>query len=305
MTKQRTKNWYILGAGAIGSLWASHLTLRNIPTRLILRDQQRLNSFTSQVHITGQTPDATINLTGELAGERDPIQRLLVTTKSYDTLKAITSVQPRLSNNCLIVLLQNGMGQQQLIADRLPEIAVYAATTTEGVFKQQPNQLFHAGRGETWIGPINDAARQRGSDDLEDLLRLDLTTGYDINIERRLWQKLAINAAINGLTAKYGCKNGALVSNPAYRDEVQQLCQEVEAVARALNQPLFERPLIDQTLQVATATASNYSSMLQDLRNGRHTEIDFINGYICQQAIPLGIDVSSNQALIETILNLQ
>ncbi|MEH6825738.1 MAG: 2-dehydropantoate 2-reductase [Motiliproteus sp.] len=300
--------WYILGAGAIGSLWACYLSLAGHQVRLILRDPVKLQHFSGQIRLStptrAQTREHTLSLQAELAHQRAPIQRLLVTTKSYDTLAAIDTISHRLSGSSLIVSLQNGMGQQQQLADRLAECAVYAGTTTEGAYRTPGQQLVHAGRGESWIGPINAAARALGPTALDSLWQLPLQTGYDDNILNRLWQKLAINAAINGLTAIHNCQNGELANNPAYLEQMQQLCGEVERLAAALKQPLFDRPLFDVALQVATATASNYSSMLQDVRNQRHTEIDFINGYICRQAKRLGIDTPYNQALVNRIGDL-
>ncbi len=299
-----THTWHILGAGAIGTLWACHLTLNQNPVRLIVRNQQRLDSYIDPIKISGKTPNSTLTLAGELADCNAPVKHLLVTTKSYDTLTAVRQIAHRLSADSTIVLLQNGMGQQRQVTELVPESAIYAATTTEGAFKQHDKQLIHAGNGESWIGPINLTARNNGSEGVGGLLQLALKTGYDANIEQRLWQKLAINAAINGLTAKHGCQNGELASNPQYSHEMEQLCLEIETVAEALNQPLFEQPLIAQARQVAKATASNYSSMLQDVRSQRATEIDFINGYLNQQAERLGLDIPYNQALIQTIHSL-
>ncbi len=296
--------WYILGAGAIGSLWACYLSLAGHPVRLILRDPEKLQQFSGKIRLSNPSGKQTLSLQAELAHQRAPIQRLLVTTKSYDTLAAIDSIDHRLSGSSLIVSLQNGMGQQQQLADRLAECAVYAGTTTEGAYRTPAQQLVHAGRGESWVGPINAAARALGPTALDSLRQLPLQTGYDDNILNRLWQKLAINAAINGLTAIHNCQNGELANNPAYLEQMQQLCSEVERLAAALKQPLFDRPLLDVALQVATATASNYSSMLQDVRNQRHTEIDFINGYICRQAKRLGIDTPYNHALVNRIGDL-
>ena len=304
-----TERWHILGAGAIGSLWACHLSLAGHPTALILRNASRLRSFINPIQLREQNSERSIKLTAELADNNEPIQRLLVTTKGYDTLNAIDSIQQRLSRSSLILLLQNGMGQQQRLADKLaeprPDIAIYTGITTEGAYRESPQTLVHAGRGESWLGPINAAAQQRGAAALDSLLQLGLKTGYDQQIVQRLWQKLAINAAINGLTAIHGCQNGRLASDPSYRSQMQRLCNEVEQLAAALNQPLFNRPLIEVALEVATATAANYSSMLQDVRNQRPTEIDTINGYICRQAEQLGISTPHNQALVSTLASLQ
>ncbi len=298
------QRWHILGAGAIGSLWACHLSLAGHPARLILRTPAALQSFGGSIQFKATTGEHHIRMAAELADQDAPIYQLLLTTKSYATEAAIASVRHRLSPSSVILLLQNGLGQQQQLADQLPEIAVYAGTTTEGAYRSGPQQLVHAGRGESWVGPINPRAYARGCEGLDSLLQLPLTTGYDLRIRDRLWQKLAINAAINGLTAIHNCQNGQLARNSHYRQQMQQLCTEVEQLAAALQQPLFARPLLEVALEVASATANNYSSMQQDIQHRRHTEIDFINGYICCQAQRLGIDTPYNEALVRTITGM-
>jgi 2-dehydropantoate 2-reductase len=296
--------WHILGAGAIGSLWACHLALAGHPVRLILRNPAALQHFSGSIELHTQEAEQHIGMPAELADQGTPIQHLLVTTKSFATASAIASVRHRLTPSSVIVLLQNGMGQQQQLANQLPEIAVYAGTTTEGAYRTGPQQLVHAGRGASWIGPMNALACSQDRAVLDSLLQLPLTTDYDDRIINRLWQKLAINAAINGLTAIHNCRNGQLALDADYRQQMQQLCTEVEQLAAALQQPLFDRPLLEIALQIATATASNFSSMQQDVLHQRHTEIDFINGYICSEAQSLGIDTPHNQALVDTITSM-
>ncbi|MEH6651851.1 MAG: 2-dehydropantoate 2-reductase [Motiliproteus sp.] len=304
-THKKSERWHILGAGSIGLLWGVHLSLKDTSVRFIVRTPQRLAEFSKPLAISGKTAPVTLQLSAELANEDMSISRLLVTTKSYDCLDAVKSISHRLTEDCVIVLMQNGLGQHQQVSKLLPGHTVYAATTTEGAYRQAATQLTHAGSGESWIGPINSNARLRGKDDLNSLFELPLKAAYDQDINQWLWQKLAINAAINGLTAKHGCCNGELASNPLYFREMEQLCREVEKVTQTSGQLLFAQPLIEHAQKIAEATSTNYSSMLQDVRNGRRTEIDFINGFICRQAAQQGIDVPYNQALVDTVLALR
>ncbi|WP_165840117.1 ketopantoate reductase family protein [Motiliproteus coralliicola] len=293
-------HWHILGAGAIGCLWACHLQLQQQPVSLLVRSDSKLQQFQQPWSLSGQSQAEGIQLQAELNQSESPISRLLVTTKSYDTLAAVEAVRHRLSKDAVIVLLQNGMGQQQQLAERLPEVPIYVGTTTEGAFLSG-HQLVHAGSGESWFGPLNAVAKQLGEAPLRPLLSLALHSGYDPQILNRLWQKLAINAAINGLTALHDCQNGVLADNPEYHQQMTQLCDEVERLAEALQQPLFEQPLITRAEAVARATGTNFSSMLQDVRHRRRTEIDAINGYLCDQAQTLGIDLPHNRSLLEKI----
>jgi 2-dehydropantoate 2-reductase len=302
--------WHILGAGAIGSLWATHLSRNGYPVTLLLRNEASMRAFTPNRELTLQTGSAQEHWpTGaeqiDAVPKDSAVTQVLVTTKSYDCLDALESLSGRLNDEAVIVLLQNGMGAQQAVAERSPRARVYAGSTTDGAYLKKRFHVVHAGHGKTWFGPLTESARRTGSQPLEALLSTQLTAKYDPLIEIRLWQKLAINAAINGLTAYYGCRNGALARQSDYRAKMKQLCEETEQLTRALGLELFQHPLIDEAIKVAEATATNYSSMLQDVRQGRKTEMSYINGYICTQAATLGIDVPTHRWLVEAIDQLE
>ncbi len=302
--------WHILGAGAIGCLWAANLQSAQPVTLLVRPDGAATHPLLDglQLELGSNTQKSSPRV--ESTAEASPIRRLLVTTKSYQCESAVAAIRQRLTPDAQVILLQNGMGCQQQAARLLAGIPVYAGTTTDGAFRRTPNTLVWAGRGETWFGPLNNLAKQQGSTPLEPLLSTQLQAGYDEAIENRLWRKLAINAAINGLTALHNCRNGALAENPAYRQEMATLCQEIAQLARTLNIPLSDQEtsadqLLQTALRIARATAKNYSSMQQDVAYGRQTEIDFINGYISAQAKKVGVATPANDALVRKVRALR
>lgn len=107
-------HWYILGAGAIGRLWAWLFKQGAIPTTRILRDRSTLRrwrhgrgiALQESVRVAFYSPAA------EIIDSPAPIQ-LLVTTKAHDTLTALRAIQNRLQPGCQILLLQNGMGSSR------------------------------------------------------------------------------------------------------------------------------------------------------------------------------------------------
>jgi 2-dehydropantoate 2-reductase len=95
-----------------------------------------------------------------------------------------------------------------------------------------------------------------------------------------LWGKLVVNGAINPLTAVLGVLNGELLVRPEARSLMGQLAEEAAAVAGALGIRLHYPEPVAAAEYVAQRTASNRSSMLQDIQRGRPTEIDAICGEI-------------------------
>ena len=116
------------------------------------------------------------------------------------------------------------------------------------------------------------------------------------DINRTVWRKLAINCAINPLSALLGCQNGQLLSRPDSRKTLVDAAREVGAVAEAKGIDLETDPA-ELAVAVAEITAHNRSSMLQDIDRGARTEIDALNGAVVREALPFNVPVPVNESL--------
>ncbi len=296
-------HWHILGAGAIGCIWAAQLYKSEHDVTLILRSKERLQQLCESQGIVYQSSNGetnTYNVGAELAKNNAPIKNLLICTKAYSTISALRSVADRLSSDANVVLLQNGLGPQQEAVKLFPQLSIWAATTTDGAHLSAPYHVVRAGHGDTLIGAISIKAQQS----LDNIIPTpcgNLKIAISANIEHKLWCKLAINAAINPLTALNNCKNGILVSDAALSKKMQKVCEEVEKIAVACGQNLFDKPLYEMAKSIASTTAENYSSMLQDIKQNRPTEIEQITGFLCQQADKFGCHAPENRMLLQQI----
>ncbi|MGR6870790.1 ketopantoate reductase family protein [Pseudomonas sp. HK3] len=281
---------YILGSGAMGSLWASYF-YPNSSIHFISRHHDNNDyEFTIEpykTHIKGHILSAnTIKAS---------IQSLVVATKAYDALSAINSIKSQLTPDANVVLLQNGLGSQQAIAAAFPKLRLYACSSTEGAYKKDPNTLVHAGKGINIIGALTDAATQ------QHLQQWMPTTHYQWqdDINHVLWRKFMINCAINPLTAVYNCQNGQLIKQPDYLIHMKHICNEIDNVTQALHYS-FD-PAFELAKPVCESTAENFSSMLQDQRKGNPTELKYMTGYLLQKAYELNIACPYNQALYDQL----
>jgi 2-dehydropantoate 2-reductase len=216
---------------------------------------------------------------------------LLVCVKAFQVLEALSPLASIISSKTRIVICHNGMGTQQAISDLLPNNALYYAMTTEAALKQN-NVVHHTGRGITYIGATSTLQAP-----LEAGFLKALNAEYKINIDDFLWQKLAINAVINPLTAQYNVKNGDLLDTQ-YQSTIQALCEELAAVMAAENHPIKAEMLCTQIQDVMLKTAQNYSSMHQDKTHHRQTEMSYITGYLCRCADNHGLSVPTHQHLL-------
>jgi 2-dehydropantoate 2-reductase len=251
-----------------------------VPVKLILRDQTSLTRYRAAGGLT-LVEDGQANLhpiAAETPSHGAPIRRLLVACKAYDAEEATAALAPRLAAGAEIILLQNGLGSQEAVAARLPRARCVFASSTEGAFREGDFRVVYAGRGHTWLGVQGE---RRTPEWLEDLQAADIPHQWTHDILAKLWRKLALNCAINPLTVLHDCRNGGLRDWP---QEVAGLCAELAELLRQAGQPEAAEDLHAEVLRVIDGTAANYSSMYQDVAQGRRTEIAYLLGHACAQA---------------------
>ncbi|KAB8295741.1 hypothetical protein EYC80_008566 [Monilinia laxa] len=252
------------------------------------------------------------------------ISNLIVTTKAHKTVDALSMIKHRLSPTSTVLFIHNGMGVIEDVntymfpnAQHRPHYLFGIAS--HGVYQKGPFEAVLAGHGSIMIGnPEIDQGESLNSNYLlrqvvdSDLLRASEVPWDEFRLLQL--QKLAVNAVINPLTALNGCLNGMIVESSACGDigilfeglvsEINRVfCSlpELEKIP-SLKERFSTKSLQSGILKVASATAQNRSSMLQDVSNGRETEIRSINGYIVTRAEELGIECPINRKMIKDIL---
>jgi 2-dehydropantoate 2-reductase len=131
-----------------------------------------------------------------------------------------------------------------------------------------------------------------------------LITSITEDIMPRLWVKLFINVGINALTATLGCLNGDLLHLPGIRSRMETAVAEAVTVAKAQDILIQDDPFA-ATVRVCEKTAKNISSMLQDVRQQRRTEIDAINGAVLKRGLDLGIATPENLRLVDQVKKIE
>ncbi|MGS2720510.1 ketopantoate reductase family protein [Paraglaciecola aestuariivivens] len=290
----------IVGQGAIGGLIGYRCHQLNLPYAHLLRH-------------TSALPQKVTNLQGELTelpaktltkAQLADCELIILPIKAYQVIPALTELTPFLASQQTLVLLHNGMGTIHKVKSLCKQQNLVAGTTSDAAFKPQANSLNETGRGQAhfgWITQTDPKIKQTVS---EQLNRLFPQHTWHADIEFALWKKLAINALINPLTALNNIKNGQLAESKFY-PLIQNLCLEISKVMQALDYPVTATELEHNVMQVVHATANNYSSMHQDFKQNRPTEIDFINGYVVEQAKQLNLAVPENLALYQQIKQLE
>lgn len=219
-------------------------------------------------------------------------QYALILVKSWQTPRVAQQLVECLTPDGVALTLQNGLGNLEHLQKTLGEERATVGVTTMGATLLGPGRVRAGG-----VGPTHVASHPR----LSTLVEVLRQGGFEIDmvedLESLIWGKLAINAAINPLTALLGIPNGDLLTRPHALALMTEAARETAAVAdaRGINLPYADPGAT--AVEVAGRTASNLSSMLQDIQRGAPTEIDAISGAIAKEGESLGVWTPVNRVL--------
>jgi 2-dehydropantoate 2-reductase len=225
---------------------------------------------------------------------------IIIAVKSFDTKDAIDEVEGCIRRNTLVLSLQNGLGNEEIIAKVAGKRKVIGGVTAHGMTYEGPGRVAHRGSGYTCIGRMDGKITQKVINIAQILNEAGIETKITNQIQKEKWLKAIVNAGINPLTVINKCKNGELLDGEKLERQLEAICKECTWVALAAGIK-FDRDPIELTKKVARETSENYSSMLQSVKAKKQTEIDFINGYFVRIGKSLGINTPVNEAIVKGI----
>ncbi len=291
----------ILGAGAMGMLFATHL--HRCEEEVYLVNRKGTNSQTIKENgISVEWPNGRKeHLRIPIYTESHQLPRadvVFVFVKGYATTNAMKLLIPAIDEQTIVVSLQNGMGNEQKIRAAITgSTRVAVGTTVCASTRLSAGHIRINHIGETHIG-YPETPPDEGLKGVAELLSgCGIPTSCEANIRRRLWEKLFSNLAINPLTAILDVPNGQVAEKESCKRLLKILIDEAVKVAESEGESFNRDTVINYVLTVASKTAGNISSMLQDIRNGRKTEIDSINGWIVTKGKEHGIPTPANEII--------
>ena len=283
----------MLGAGAIGSLYGAKLAAANDVT-LIARPEHVAAINTHGLRVEGLEPQI-VRVRAVTAGEHiGPDALVLVTTKVADTAAALAPLASLIREDTTIVSLQNGFGSEQIARRSLGRRGVVLRAITQfGAIFQSPGVIQFMARGYTLL------EKHERSDRLAAILNasgLDCRISADIAAD--VWHKLVINCVVNPITAILGCEVGG-IANPRL-DPLKALVIS-ECLAVAATQGVILKGDFQLEINDFFRPSHNVASMLQDLRRGRLSEIDYLNSAVVALGAKKGVDCPVNAGLVAII----
>ncbi len=285
----------VIGPGAMGCLFAARLARAGHKTYLVDYKPQRAETL-SKSGITVDAPDDSFS-------ERVPVTTQVPQGSDLAVVftKAHSTPSLRLPGEVPVLTLQNGLGNVETLCGMIGSARVIAGVSTEAVTLLAPGHVRHTAHGKSvfgaWTSCSTDLAcsvfRDAGFDH-----RLTDTPGQVI------WEKAVLSAGINPLTALLDVPNGRLLELTDVRHLLRDLVLEATKVA-ATEGYRFQQSLVEAAEELCRQTKDNISSMLQDVRNGRKTEIQAISGEILRRAQAASLPTPRTRVVYQLVRGLE
>jgi 2-dehydropantoate 2-reductase len=285
----------IVGTGALACLFAARLAEAGQPVIMLGSWPEGLQALRQRgVRVTspdGEERVYRVEAISEPAGCRG-VRQALVLVKSWQTERAAQQVGACLAPDGLALSLQNGLGNREALARDLGEDRVAVGSTTTGATLLGPGWVRPAGEGVVTLG-----AHPRLGPLADRLARSGFVVETVADVDAIVWGKLAINAAVNPLTAILRVPNGELLERPSARALMAAAARETGAVAAAQGIRLSYPDPAAAAETTVRKTAANRSSMFQDVVRGAPTEIDAICGAIVRAGERWAVPTPVNRVL--------
>lgn len=293
----------IVGAGVLGSIFGIIFSGKGFDVTLIEVLEERVRLIARE-GLWMQWPDgernhSRVSITSDVdgVGVKDLV---MVCVKGYHTRSAIESALSMVGDDTIVLSVQNGLGNLEVIAEVVgPQRVVGGITAHSGMPVSMNEVRYVGGLGPLLvIGPYDGVSRPGFEDMVKQFQGVDLDVHTTLDINNIIWKKLIANVSTNVVAALTGLTGGTAVHHEPSVQIINGLSQELAQVARAkgIDFPELYDPLAF-SLKAFASTKDNRVSMLQDVEARRPTEIGNLNEVIVSEGRRLNIPTPYNEAV--------
>jgi len=316
----------IYGCGAMGTVLGAYLSRAGLTVELIDIYEEHVNKLNSAgaklIGFEQWTTPVKAMLPSGMEGIYDLI---ILFCKQTANKAAFEVIKQHIDGNSSILTLQNGypepsvvkkFGEQQTLGGTVLWGATFAGPGVSEVTEplSAKPELFEVG---TISGEINERVKI-AAEILEKMGPTQITT----NLVSSRWTKLVANSSMSGMSAALGCTFGDILKSEEAMAQIGRIGAEAGLVCQAAGQlfaHLFGADLEiilkgdhDTSSEWIKLVKSAYrnlgaakASMLQDLEKGKITEVDMINGYLCEQGRKYGVPTPANDSVVEIVHGIE
>ena len=281
----------ILGAGAMGCLYGAALHRAGCEVVFVDVNQPHIDAInTHGLELETRAGTENLPIPARRPEEIDqPADLVVVFTKTFHTDAALAGIGLAIGPETWLLSLQNGLGNDGRLAAHAAEERVLVGASSLPSDLVGPGKVRSHGEGGSKVYPAFGGDPGFAQKVCELLSQGGLPAELDPDIHVAIWSKAIFNATMNPLCALTRRTPGFLGANPESRAMITAAVNEGVAVANASGIPVPAQPIHDLTEVSMTDHANHEASMLQDVKAGRRTEVDAINGAIVEAGRAAGV----------------
>ena len=305
----RPKHVTVIGAGAMGSLFGGLLAEGDLEVTLVDVWQDHVDRINRDgLKIVGYGGDRSVEVKATIdAASIAKADVALVQTKALHTRDAVTAARTLFDNGAVAVSFQNGLGNEDVIAEVIGRDKVLGGVTAQGANIEGPGVVRNHGDLASYIGELDGGVSPRAEAIAAAFSGAGLKTAASDNVMREIWRKLMANIGVSSFSALCHCPVGRVFDAPETKTLIFAAVDEAAAVGNAagIDLDVAQTRGVLNEITGAGGTGTNWSSLAVDIKNGRRTEIDFINGAVVRLGRELGVPTPINETLVGLVKGLE
>ena len=295
------KQILMVGAGSVGGFFGARLARTNSNVSFLLRPKTL--AAVKRNGLTIRSADETFTVRPHAAADARDLPRpdlIVLGVKAYDLVEVLTQIEPVLTDKTVILTLQNGIDTEDRLLEQLQRDCVIGGVAYIYSKIAEPGVIDHYKKGAVAIGEFMGYESDRLLRIKDVFVSADIPCHLSKDIRRTKWEKMCWNCVFNPITVLIDDHVAKALDHSEMTGVIRQIVGEVAAISAAMKVPL---PL-DMPERVVKATQEIrdiHTSMYDDWKAGRRTEIDSLNGFIVQKGREFGIPTPVNEALTAMI----
>lgn len=296
----------IAGAGAVGGYFGAYLKQAGHDVVFLTRGKHLEAMKQSGLTII-ENHDERMTIHGVFTEDLSSFldaSLILFCVKSPDTRATAEQIKSLGNDDSIILTLQNGVDNEEILIDIFGEERVLSAATYISSHVEKPGVIKQEGVVKLIIGSLHEAGVPTCQQIADVLNEANIDTAMSDSIMESKWKKVLWNATFNPLAALSKATVGEILDDEELRMTAEQVCREVLAVANKNGIPLGEK-MLDVTFKKAEFARGHKPSMLQDRLHGKQMEIESLSGYFVKKGRELCVETPATQALYSNLLFIE
>ena len=287
----------VVGAGSVGGFFGAHLAKSNPNVSFLLRP--RTLQAVRERGLIVRSANGTLTVRPRAASDPRELvcpDLVILAVKAYDLDGVMDQIEPVLTPRTVILTLQNGVDTEDRIVARLQRDCVVGGVAFIYSKIVEPGVIEHYKRGVVAIGELMGHKTERLGMIADLFKQAGIQCQMSNDIRRSKWEKMCWNCVFNPITVLINDRVAKALDHPEMMGVIRQIVGEVAAVSASLKVPLAP-DMAEKTIQATQSIRDIHTSMYDDWKAGRPSEIDALNGYIVRKGRELGIPTPVNEAL--------